>query len=387
MLDIQPLTRAKIRSKRVLMRVDFNAEVNHDGSFDDFRLKSALKSVKWVISQKPEKLILLSHIGKNSTEKRALTLLPTAKRFGKMLGKKISFINDLEQCSRKQPLKSDIFLLENLRKYSGEEQNDFEFAKRLSLCGDLFINEAFSVSHRSHASIASLPKILPSYAGFNLINEVKNLEKLLNKTKKPFIVLIGGAKISTKLPTIKKLLLLADFILTGGGVANTFLKTAGYPIGKSICEEKLIPQIKSDKILENKKLKIPRDFFTAEDYKTKKSVHKYISEVTPSDYLLDIGSQTVKEYSFHISRAKTILWSGPMGYFENPLFSKSTCAVLKTIGANKKAFKVAGGGETIAAIRKYKAEKYFSFISTGGGAMLEFLAGNKLPGIEALKLN
>ena len=259
-----------------------------------------------------------------------------------------------------------IFLLENLRFLPGEEKNDEKFAKQLASLGDLYINDAFAVSHRANASVEAITKFLPSYAGLLMEKEIENLNKAIKKPKKPFVIILGGAKISDKLGIIKNFKQKADKFLIGGGIANTFLVAEGLPIGNSIFEEKMVPEAK--KLLKLPKIILPVDY------------------AIENKKILDIGPQTVENYASIIKKAKTIIWNGPMGYFENPKFAKASKAIAEAV-IKSKAFVVIGGGETTAIIHNSKFIIHNSklFISTGGGAMLEYLAGKKLPGIEALK--
>ncbi|MEK7072097.1 MAG: phosphoglycerate kinase, partial [Patescibacteria group bacterium] len=255
--------------------------------------------------------------------------------------------------------------------------NDLFFAKKLRVMGDIYINDAFSVSHRAHASVALLPKLLPSYAGFQLEEEVKNLSQAFKKPKHPFLFILGGAKFSTKMPLIKKYLKLADFIFVGGALLNVFLKVKGWEIGESLFEE---GNFGIEKFLKNKKLILPIDVVVCSQSKL---INRKTNEVKKDEFILDIGSKSVDLLKPYIKNSKLILWNGPLGKYES-LAGGSTKKVLKLI-ASSKAESIIGGGDTVGVISKMKMENKFSFVSTGGGATLDFLVNGTLPGIKALR--
>ena len=282
----------------------------------------------------------------------------------------------------------EVMLLENLRFHPGEEKNDKKFAAGLASLADIYVNDAFAAAHRAHASIVGVPKFLPSYAGLLMEKEVEVLGGLLSKPKKPFVAMIGGAKISTKISVIENLLKKVNWLLLGGALVNNFFRAAGYGIGASIFEPKELKTAK--KFLKNKKIILPVDFVVG-DFKGKKAwavgVPKKRANLCKKPYgLLDIGPETIKKYSSVIRKAKTIVWNGPMGYFEIPKYSHGTVALGQLVAARSrgKVFGVVGGGETIEALQKTGMSEYIDHISTGGGAMLEFLEGKMLPGIKQL---
>ncbi len=330
------------------------------------------------------KVVILSHRGRPKPVKRInpkskilnpkeFSLKPFAKILSKLLKKPVHFIdfskNWKEILATINGSKNNIFLLENLRFLAGEEKNDRKLAKQLARLGDFYVNDAFAVSHRNAASVSAITKFLPSYAGLLLEKEIKNLSVVMKNPKRPFVVILGGAKISDKIGLIKKFSAgerRADYFLIGGGIANNFLLAQSLPIGDSIFEESTVNFAK--KMLKNKKVILPVDY-AIENRK-----------------ILDIGPNTIKMYSDIIKKAKTIIWNGPMGYFENPKFAKGSGEIAKAIISNKKAFSAIGGGETASIIHNSKFIIHNNiFVSTGGGAMLEYLAGKKLSGIEALK--
>lgn len=345
-----------LKGKKILVRVDFNVPIKNGKVLDDFRIKKALSTIEFLLG-KGAKIILITHLGKNGSE----SLEPVIKRFFKI----------------SKFLKNKISFFENIRKFDGEMKNDFNFAKKLSKLGDIYVNDAFSVSHRAHASIVLLPKLLPSYAGFQLEEEVKNLSLAFKKPKHPFLFILGGAKFSTKMPLIKKYLKLADHIFIGGALANNFFKAKGYEIGASLVDNE---NYGIKEILKNKKLILPSDVVIKS---RNKLINKKINEIKKDEVILDIGEETVRNLMPIIKNSKLILWNGPLGKYE-VLNGGATKKVLKLV-ADSKAESILGGGDTLELIGELNLEKKFTFVSTGGGATLDFLANGTLPGIKALK--
>jgi phosphoglycerate kinase len=382
---LSQLKSKNLSKETCLLRVDFNIQ----SPKDIFRLEAALPTIKFLI-KKRAKIVLLSHRGRPKGYDRTLSLKPIAKIFSRLLKKPIKFIDfnigtpDLPKLTsilkRSDVLKlknqistasvGSIFLLENLRFLPAEEKNSTKLAKQLASLGTIYINDAFAVSHRKNASVVAIAKFLPSYAGLLLEKELKNLDKAIKKPRQPLVLIMGGAKISDKINLIKKFLTKAKYILIGGGLANTMLKARGIDIGDSLFEPRMITSAK--RLLKYKKIILPNDLL----------VHR--------NKILDIGHLTIERFSEIINKAKTIIWNGPMGYFEDKRFTKGSIAIVNAIIKNK-AFAVVGGGETTAlftsAISNYQflISKKRLFVSTGGGAMLEYLAGKKLPGIKVLK--
>jgi len=386
----------KLKGKRVLVRVDFNVPLKKSGAkivvADDTRIRAALPTIKYLLGQ-GAKVILMSHLGDPGGKvKKNLSLKPIGSVLGKLLLMKGTAPADWE--GRKGLKKIDamktgeVMMLENLRFHPGEEKNDKKFAAGLASLADIYVNDAFAAAHRAHASIVGVPKFLPSYTGLLMKKEINVLSSLLGKPSKPFIGLIGGAKISTKISVIENLLKKVNSLLLGGALVNNFFKAAGYDIGASVYEPKELKTAK--KFLKNKKIVLPIDFVVG-DFKGKKawviSVPKKKTALCKKPYaLLDIGPETIKKYSEIIRKAQTIAWNGPMGYFEIPKYSHGTLALGQLIAARSKGkvFGVVGGGETIEAVKKTGMSEYIDHISTGGGAMLEFLEGKVLPGIKPL---
>ncbi len=344
-----------IKGKVVLVRVDFNVPIK-DGKIEDpFRIKKALPTIDF-LHKKGAKIILITHLGKDGSA----SLEPVIKSFFKISKYK----------------KSEISFFENVRKFPGEEKNDPTFTRKLASLGDVYVNDAFSVSHRAHASVVGIPKYLPSYAGFQLEAEIKNLSKALNP-KHPFLFILGGAKFSTKMPLIKKYLKLADYCFIGGALLNDFLKAKGYEVGKSLIDNS---NYGIEKILKNKKLILPVDVVVKSSGKL---INKGVTEVLKDEIILDIGSESIKMIEPYIKKSKLILWNGPLGKYEAG-GGGATKKVLKFV-AKSKAESIIGGGDTVELISEMKMEKDFSFVSTGGGATLDFLANGTLPGIKALE--
>ncbi|MBU0611903.1 phosphoglycerate kinase [Patescibacteria group bacterium] len=351
-----------IKGKTALVRVDFNVPIKNGKIEDDFRIKKALPTIKF-LQKKGVKVILISHIGKDGKQ----SLKPVVNYLKKFI-------------------KKDIVLFENIRRQEGETKNSSEFAKKLSKLGEIYVNDAFSVSHRNHASIVGLPKYLPSYAGFQLEEEVKNLSKITKNKKHPFLFILGGAKFSTKMPLIKKYLKLADHIFIGGALLNDFLKAKGYEVGKS-----LVSDTKGIKeILGNRKLILPEDVIVSlpagRHGSGNKLMNKKISEIKKSEIILDVGSSTEKILAPIIKKSKLIVWNGPLGKYEEG-GDKATKAILKLVLESKNQV-VIGGGDIVNVLSKLKAKNYKLkanlFVSTGGGATLDFLSNGTLPGIKAL---
>lgn len=344
-----------VKSKRALLRVDFNVPIRDGKVFDDFRIKRALPTINF-LRKKGAKVILISHL----TDGKTKSLKPVAKYL------KIDFVSQILGKSVEKKIaemqNGDVLLLENLRKEKGEEKNDKSFAKRLAKLGDIYVNNAFSASHREHASIVGVPKYLPSYAGLLFEEELKNLSRAF-RPRHPFLLILGGVKFGTKLGVLDRFEKIADKIFIGGALANNFFWADKINIGSSIIDK----NIDIKKFLKNPKIVVPIDVWRK------------------GGRILDIGPLAMKQISGLIKNAESILWNGPLGNFEIKGFGKGTAAVAKAI-AKTRAKSVIGGGDTIAAIKKSHIPlNKFSFVSTAGGAMLEFLAKGTLPGIEALK--
>jgi len=393
---VKTLKDFNFKNKRVLVRCDFNVQLNEKGRItEDFRIKETLPTIEYLI-KKGAKVILMSHLGrpaqnqKSKIKNQKYSLKSIAPRLEELLGKSVKFLADCigEKVEKeiKKMIPRDIILLENLRFHSKEEKNDKGFAKKLVKLGDIYINDAFSASHRSHASIVGIPKYLPSGAGLLLEKEIKILSKVMQNPWRPLVVIIGGVKIDTKIGVISQFLKKADHLLLGGQVANTILIGKGLSLGKFLTEDKGIVKKIGEINITNPKLHLPVDgFISLEKRQTNCFREGAICTIKKGEKIFDIGPETIKIFSEIIKEAKMILWSGPMGLSEEKKFEKGTKETAKNIVKNKNAFKIIGGGDTIAAVDKFSLLGEFNHVSTGGGAMLEFLSGDKLPGLEALK--
>ena len=385
-----------LKGKKVLLRVDLNVPMKNGAITETSRIEKILPIIKLLI-KKEAKIIILSHIGRPKGKVvKEMSLEPISKKLSQYLNKNVLFnknkidentISEINKISN-----GSIIMLENIRFNEGEETNNEEFSKKLSNLGDIYINDAFSCSHRAHASIEGIPKYLPSYFGLQIIEEINALERITSEIKKPITLIIGGSKISTKIKIIKNLIKKFDNIIIVGGMANTILKHTGLKIGKSICENNFEDSIKE--ILENSnkyncKITCPVDVVVSKNLEDM-GKNKDINEIDDDEMILDIGPKTISSIQKTIKASNTVLWNGPAGYFENPNFQKGTKEILEIIAQktqNDKIFSVAGGGETVAAINMFKKLNSFTFVSTAGGAFLEYLEGKNLPGIKALNQN
>jgi len=380
-----------IAGKRVLLRVDYNVPVvkGKVGNAESLKLQASLPTLRFLLERKA-KVILVSHLGRPTGPDRKNSLKPVADRLEKLLGRKVLFVRysiedervdkDLDNLKDGQ-----VAMLENIRFYPAEEKNGAFLARRLASLADIYVNDAFATAHRKHASTAGVAKHLPSYAGLLMAVEISNLHKLLEKPLKPFIVLMGGAKISSKLSTMEKMLKIADKVLVGGGMANSFFRAKGLPTGKSEVSRDEV--VSARKLLKKKGLVLPVDVLAASSLSEKSNVRVARPEdVKTNEYIVDIGPDTVRLYASYVKEAKTIAWNGPMGIFEVRKFSHGTVSLGRFIASRSSglAYGVVGGGETIMALEQTGMSEYVDHISTGGGAMLEFLEGKTLPGIEPL---
>lgn len=379
----------EIKNKRVLLRVDFNVALNPDRSIaDDVRIRSCLPTIEHLLKH-GNKLILISHLGRPEKRNTTDSLDKVKIRLQQYLSEHtVTFVEDFLKNPDIATLNtSEVTLLENIRFYDGEKTNDPKFIKALAGLGDVFVNDAFSVSHRKTASVVGLASLLPSYGGLLLKKEVTNISKIMDSPKKPFVAIIGGKKITTKIKFINKLVTLADYLLLGGGLANTFLVAAGHGLGNSLFEKDEVALAKEILDLARKKktrFVLPKDAVVASDKNSLTGVVKKIAEIAPEDEILDIGPETEAEFGSLIEEARTIVWNGPVGYIENPEFKRGTDFLYYAITENSHAVSVVGGGDTLAAINKKEYLEKITHISMGGGAMLEFIENGTLPGIEAL---
>jgi phosphoglycerate kinase len=386
----------KLEGKRVLLRVDFNVPLNNGSITEDSRIQKVLPTIKFLINNKA-KITIISHIGRpNGKIVSNLTLEPIAKKLSDLLDQKVIFLNKVigEQVVEKSKniANGEILLLENLRFHKEEESNSKYFAKELSKLGDIYVNEAFSCSHRTHASVSEITNHINSFAGQQLIKEINTIKMLTDTANKPMSCIIGGSKISTKIGILTNLIKKMDNIIIVGAMANNFIKYKKYNIGKSIFEkniDNLIVDILNNANNHKCKITFPSDVVVAKDYNSSGKL-KSLEKIDNTDLILDVGNETIDSIFKIIDSSKTILWNGPAGYYELDNFSKGTGKIAKKIAdntRNKSLISVAGGGDTVAAINKFNCYNDFSYISTAGGAFLELLEGKILPGIKALEIN
>jgi phosphoglycerate kinase len=392
-MAIRTVDQIALNRKRVFIRVDFNVPLDEKNEVtDDTRILLSLPTIRFVI-EAGGKAILASHLGRPKGKKDPkFSLAPVAKRLSQRLGGKVTLASD---CIGEEVQKQiegmgegEVLLLENLRFHLEEEKNDETFSKALASLCDVYVNDAFGTAHRAHASTEGMTRYVKSVAaGFLMMKEIESLEKALINPQKPYVAILGGAKVSDKIGVIQNLLDKVTTLLIGGGMAYTFLKAKGFEIGKSLVEE---DHIKFSLDLLGKaegkvKLLLPKDHIAAErmDVQAKRQVVKN-NEIPSGWVCLDIGPETVRIFSEQIKSAKTIVWNGPMGVFEMEPFSQGTFAIARAV-ADSSAFSIVGGGDSVAAVNKAGVAERISHISTGGGASLEFLEGKKLPGIEALR--
>ena len=382
----------EVKGKRVIVRVDFNVTLDDDGKItDDKRIRGALPTIQYLVDN-GARTILVSHLGRPKEGFEAkFSLKPTAERLSKLLGQEVIISKDVigdDSFEKAGKLKDgQVMLLENVRYYKEETKNDPEFAKKLASLAEIFVNDAFGTAHRAHASTAGIADYLPAVCGFLIQKEIDVMGKALKKPDRPFVAILGGAKVSDKIGVIENLIEKVDTLIIGGGMAYTFLKAKGYKIGSSLCEEDKIPLAKELMKKAEKagvEIMLPIGSIVIKEFKND-TEYKYVpSDAMPDGWMgVDIGSQTIEWYSKAILKAKTIIWNGPMGVFEFPNFAKGTEEIAKAV-SKADAISIIGGGDSAAAIELLGYADKVTHISTGGGAALEFLEGKILPGIDVL---
>ncbi|MBI3601387.1 MAG: phosphoglycerate kinase [Candidatus Omnitrophica bacterium] len=381
-----------IQDKRVIIRVDFNVPLDDHGAItDDRRITAALPTIQYALKEGASKVILMSHLGrpKGAGFEAALSLKPVALRLEQFIKEKVAFFNDCIGPTVKEAItksKERVILLENLRFHKAEEKNDPAFAKELASLADVYVNDAFGTAHRAHASTVGITAYLPSVAGFLIEKELRYLGRAINNPKRPLVVILGGVKVSDKIALIKNLIPKANSIIIGGGMAYTFLKAQGISIGNSKLEKDKIDTARE--LMEQAQkagveLALTKDFvitrsFDSDDCK--------VSDTIPDGWeSLDIGPKTREYYKKILSRAKTVVWNGPLGVFEREAYMQGTKDIAQYLASLKDVTIVVGGGDSAAAVAKFGLEDKMTHISTGGGASLEFLEGKVLPGIAALQ--
>ncbi|MCS7061404.1 MAG: phosphoglycerate kinase [Anaerolineae bacterium] len=376
-----------LQGKRALVRVDFNVPLKNGQITDDTRIRAALPTITYLLEQGAA-VVLMSHLGRPKGVDPSQSLKPVAEHLAKLLGRPVQFAEDCvgeaAEAKSKALKAGDVLLLENLRFHKEEEKNDPDFAKQLAAHGDVYVNDAFGSAHRAHASVEAVAHFLPAAAGFLMEKEINYLGGVLDNPQRPFVAILGGAKISDKLPVIQNLAKLADKLIIGGGMANTFLKAEGYEMGDSLVENEAIEQARELLTTCSGKLILPVDVVVADAFSNDANAETVsVGGVKPGWRILDIGPHTIMKYVDALKGARTIFWNGPMGVFEFPKFAAGTTEIAKAV-ADSGAISVIGGGDSVAAVEQAGIADRISHISTGGGASLEFMEGKMLPGVAAL---
>jgi len=378
-----------VQGKRVLVRVDFNVPVKDGAVGDDTRIRAALPTLEYLL-EKGAALILCSHLGRPKGQPLPeYSLKPVGEKLTALLGKPVAFAEDCIGPKADEAVKAlkpgDVLLLENTRYHNGETKNDPEMAEQMASLAEVFVNDAFGTAHRAHASNVGVADYLPAVAGFLLEKEIKYLGQAVADPEKPFVAILGGAKISDKIGVIKNLLEKADSILIGGGMANTFFKAQGYPVADSLVEDEALETAKEILAEAGAKFRLPVDVVIADKFEADAAHKSMATGPIPDGWrILDIGSETMEHYAKIIRDAKTVVWNGPMGVFEFPEFAKGTLGVAQA-AAESDAVTIVGGGESVAAVKQSGLADQITHISTGGGASLEMLEGKILPGVAALQ--
>jgi len=380
--DLLPLT-----NKRVLVRVDFNVPLKDGKITDDTRIRAALPTIQFILDNGGS-AVLMSHLGRPKGVDPSQSLKPAAERLSEHLGRPVQFASDCVGEAVEQQAKAlkagEVLLLENLRYHKEEEKNDPNFAKQLAALGDVYVNDAFGSAHRAHASVEAVAHFLPAAAGFLMEKEINFLGKVLEAPEHPLVAILGGAKISDKLPVINNLLPLADKLIIGGGMANTFLKAMGFDLGHSLVEESAVEQARELLDCCSGKLMLPVDVVMADKFAADANAEEAtVGQVKSNWMVLDIGSHSIVQFTDALKDAKMIVWNGPMGVFEFDKCARGTMEMAKAVAANK-GITVIGGGDSVAAIEKAGVADKVTHISTGGGASLELLEGKTLPGVAVL---
>ena len=393
-MDKKTIRDFDLKGKRVLVRVDFNVPIENGEITDDTRIRAAVPTLKAILDQKPRSIILMSHLGRpKGGPDPKYSLTPVAPALAKLLGKDVKFASDTvgevaEKAASELP-ECGVLLLENTRFYPGEEKNDADLAAKMAKLGDVFVNDAFGSAHRAHSSTVGVTQHLPSVAGLLMEKEINYLSTALESPQRPFVAILGGAKVSDKIAVIESLLGKVDKLLIGGGMANTFFKAQGYQLGNSLVEDDAIETAKSLLEKGKGKLILPVDVVIGDKLADDAQVHTIpVEQGVPEGWgIYDIGSRTVDLFSSHLQGAKTVVWNGPMGVFEKDKFAWGTRAVAQQLANLTKqgATTIIGGGDSVAAVEEAGLANQITHISTGGGASLEMLEGKTLPGVAALK--
>jgi len=389
MFNKKLITDIDVKGKRVLARVDFNVPIKDGKVEDDTRIVAALPTIKYLLDHGAA-VILCSHLGRpKEGPDPKYSMRPTAEHLSKLLGKPVAFseecVGPVAEAAAKALKPGDVLVLENTRFYKGETKNDPEMAKQLAALADIYVNDAFGSAHRAHASTEGVAHYLPAVAGFLMEKEIKYLGEAISNPKRPFVAILGGAKIVDKIGVIRNLLKIADTVLIGGGMANTFFKAQGYPMGESLVDGEALETAREILQDAGPRLRLPVDVVIADKFDN--NAHTKIIDVgaVPEGWaILDIGPETVAAYAKVIKDAGTVVWNGPMGVFEMPNFAKGTFGIAQAV-AESQAVSIVGGGDSVSALNQSGLSDKITHISTGGGASLEMLEGLTLPGVAALQ--
>jgi phosphoglycerate kinase len=389
MFNKKSITDVDVKGKRVLVRVDYNVPIKDDKVGDDTRIVAAMPTLNYLLAHGAA-VILFSHLGRpKGGPDPKFSLKPVAAYLSGLLGKPVAFAEDcvgiVAEAAAKALKPGDVLLLENTRFHPEEEKNDLELAKKMASLADIYVNDAFGSAHRAHSSTEGVAHFLPAVAGFLMEKEIRYLGQAIANPKRPFIAILGGAKISDKIGVIRNLLTKADQVLIGGGMANTFFKAQGYPVGDSLVENEALDTARQLLQDGNSHLRLPVDVVIGDRFDAEAEKKVMLVGPVPDGWrILDIGPKTVENFSKTLSTAGTVVWNGPMGVFEFPRFAEGTVGVAKAIAASK-AVSIIGGGDSVAAINQAGLADRITHISTGGGASLEMLEGLVLPGLAALQ--
>ncbi len=395
MLNKKTIGELKVRGKKVLVRCDFNVPIDEEGNItDDIRIRSAMPTIEYILNSGGS-VILMSHLGRPKGEpKPEYSLRPVAKRISQLVGKEVKFADDnlvignITKSLARELKQGDILLLQNMRFRKEEEENDEIFSKELASLGDIYVNDAFGTAHRAHSSTVGIAAFLPSAMGYLIEKELRIMGRALETPERPFIAILGGAKVSDKIGVIENLIDKVDILIIGGGMAYTFLKSEGHEVGQSLLEEdkislagSLIKKAKEKNI----EFLLPVDTVVAKKFAQDTEYWTVDIESIPETMMgMDIGEKTIELFIKKIDKAKTIIWNGPMGVFEMPVFAEGTKEIARSM-ANSGAITIVGGGDSAAAVEKFGFADKMTHVSTGGGASLELLEGKVLPGIDALE--
>ncbi len=389
MFNKKSITDIDVKGKKVLVRVDYNVPIKDNQVTDDTRIVAAMPTLNYLLEHGAA-VILCSHLGRpKGGQDPKFSLRPVAAHLSGLLGKPVAFADDcvgpVAEAAAKALRPGEVLLLENTRFHPEEEKNDPAFSKQMASLADIYVDDAFGSAHRAHASTEGVTHYLPSVAGFLMEKEIQYLGQAIANPKRPFVAILGGAKISDKIGVIRNLLTIADQILIGGGMANTFFKAQGYPIGKSLCEDEALDTARQLLKSGATHLRLPVDVVIADRFEADANKKVIAMGPVPDGWrILDIGPATVANFGKSLSTAGTVVWNGPMGVFEFPAFAEGTTGIARAVAASK-AISIIGGGDSVSAINQAGLADKITHISTGGGASLEMLEGLDLPGLAALQ--